>query len=349
MSNRRAKNSATQRVRPSTGAGGQARRVLGAVAISPEMTALCVPTTQRGVRDVTSDLGCIVGAVAVAAAASNPVVSISAALYIGCMQRRLSNLLHELSHDKLFPSKRANKAVGSVIASMMMVSFRDYHDDHVVHHGRLGSHVDPKVQNYIARGALSPHNDKFAFVMRVVVPNAIWDLPKETLSTWRRQPGSESERQLRAALWASAIAATAWAGYLPRFLGLWLAPLLFVRPVINMLTDMANHLGIIENDDVLARTRGFALNPIMKHLLAGHHDDAWHPVHHLLTRVQHHRLEEAMGLINRERPDLNGRIPWCSGFVWRRRRTPEIPSVLEHVVETLHDSANATGDRLGAA
>jgi fatty acid desaturase len=321
--------------RRSTGATPVVRAALGPLATCAEMKALTEPSTLGAFRDIGFDLTCIAGAVILVLVTKSVFLIPLAALYIGFMQRRLSNLLHELSHAKLFRTPTANKVAGFVIATFMLISFCGYHDEHNQHHAFLGSEADPKLQSYRKRQATSMRRDKTDFIFCVFMPNAFLFLPIATLVGWIRFPGSRLERLVRVLFWAGLVTGFVALGDSVLFAVLWVLPLLFIRPAVNMVTDQINHLGLIEDGNIFQQTRGFTANWLVLHLFAGHHDDAWHPVHHLMWRIQHRHLADAYALIRARRPDLAARIPWCSGLIWRRRNTPGTPSALEHIVALL--------------
>jgi fatty acid desaturase len=323
------------RRKQSTGASPAARAVLGTVATSDSMRALCVPSTVRGLTDLGGDVALICGAVAAAVLAGGPLPLVLAGLYIGFVQRRLANLVHELAHGKLVAAPRLNAVLGRMVAAALMVSFTDYRGDHSVHHAMLGTEVDPKLTSYRRRGAVQPRRDVLQFLARVWLPAAGWHLPVTTAASWIRQPGTATERVERTGLLASLFAVGLASGHVVALLALWLLPLLVVRPAVNFLTDMINHVGVISATHPHQQVRGFDVNPVLRHLLAGHHDDAFHPIHHLLPKVVHHRLAEARALIEQATPQAAAQLVWCSGLFFRRRRTPNLPSVLEDMVTRL--------------
>lgn len=323
------------RTRYGTGAPGPIRRELGAGLIA-ELEALCRPATVAGVLFLLGDLAAILLAAVVAYLAGNVAVSIIAIIYIGFRQRYLTNLVHECSHLKLVRSPVLNKALGHVLVTIMGESFADYQDDHRDHHGKLGRDGDPKLLNYARKGARSPRRDKIDFVVHVIGGNAVWSLPAETIRSWLSKHPLErwTTLLLRAGFWAAVFTVAAVTGTAGRVLMYWVLPLAFIRPVVNWTTDIGNHVGLMENADPVIQTRGWMSHAWTRHFLGGHMDDLYHPTHHWCQKIPFRRLPAATQLIREHYPRA-AEVPWCSGFFFRRRRTPEVPCVLDDVVMRL--------------
>ncbi|GHE12013.1 fatty acid desaturase family protein [Streptomyces alanosinicus] len=326
-----------RRTRHSTGASGPVRQALGPELIG-KLEGLCgAPSV--GLRDVACDVGAIVVAALVGALAGHLVGPLLAVLYIGVRQRHLSNLAHECVHAKLLATARGNRLVGYLLTGMLGEGLRPYRVTHGVHHAQLGTGADPMFQSYQA-GRLHTVRvpmSRTGFVLRVLVRAALWRLPTSALRVLLTRGPRESRwaPAARAVLWAG-VAVTCWSfGVLRDLLLYWLVPLVFVRPAVTWITDLGNHAGLIENrDDVLLQTRGWSSHWLTRHLLGGHLDDMFHPVHHWCPKIPWRRLPEATALLSEclERWD---EVPWCSGYFFRRRSTPEVPCVIEDVIARL--------------
>ncbi|MFH9745138.1 fatty acid desaturase family protein [Streptomyces anulatus] len=326
-----------RRTRHSTGASGPVRQALGPKVIA-ELEGLCgAPSV--GLRDVAYDVGAI-GVAAVAGFLVGHVVGpLLAVLYIGVRQRHLSNLAHECVHAKLLVTARGNRLVGYVLTGMLGEGLRPYRATHGVHHAQLGSGADPMFQSYQA-GRLHTVRvpmSRASFVLRVIVKAALWRLPVSAVRVLVTRGPRESRWALgaRAVLWAG-VSAVFWSfGVLGELLLYWLVPLVFVRPVVTWITDLGNHAGLIQNrDDVLVQTRGWSSHWLTRHLLGGHLDDMYHPVHHWCPKIPWRRLPEATALLS-ERLERWDEVPWCSGYFFRRSSTPEVPCVIEDIITRL--------------
>ncbi|WP_055587065.1 fatty acid desaturase family protein [Streptacidiphilus griseoplanus] len=332
---RRSENT-PRRTRHSTGASGAARQALGPELIG-ELEDLCgAPSV--GLRDVAYDVGAIVVAAFVGSLAGHVVGPLLAVLYIGVRQRHLSNLAHECVHAKLLTTAGGNRLVGYLLTGMLGEGLRPYRVTHGVHHAQLGTGADPMFQSYRAGRlhTVRAPTSRTAFVLRVIVKAALWRLPTSALRTLVTRGPRESRwaPAARAVLWAG-VAAVCWScGVLGELLLYWLVPLVFVRPVVTWITDLGNHAGLIESDDVLLQTRGWSSHWLTRHLLGGHLDDMFHPVHHWCPKIPWRRLPEAKALLS-ERLERWDEVPWCSGYFARRGSTPEVPCVIEDIITRL--------------
>jgi fatty acid desaturase len=338
-----------RRTRQSTGASGPVRQALGPELIGA-LEGLCGGPSV-GLWDVAYDVGAIVVAVSVGSLVGHIVGPLLAVLYIGVRQRHLSNLAHECVHAKLLTTVRGNRLAGYLLTGMLGEGLRPYRVTHGVHHAQLGTGADPMFQSYRAgrlhtvRAPMS----RTGFVLRVIVKAALWRLPASALRTLVTRGPRESRWApvARAVLWAG-VAVVCWSfGVLGELLLYWLVPLVFVRPVVTWITDLGNHAGLIEDDDVLLQTRGWSSHWLTRHLLGGHLDDMFHPVHHWCPRIPWRRLPEATVLLS-DRLERWDQVPWCSGYFFRRRSTPEVPCVIEDVIARLTSSRPALQQAVAA-
>lgn len=328
---------AAGRTRNGTGASGPVRMALGQQLIAA-LEKLCGRPT-IGLWDVAADLT----AIAVAAIAGHRigyvVGPLLAVCYIGVRQRHLSNLAHECVHSKLMATRRGNRFIGYLLTGLLGEGFVPYRSSHAVHHATLGSEADPMLKSYRAGNirAAGQAPSRASFLLRVIVRNALWRLPKTAALTLLLRAPGETWRALaaRAVLWAGIVTGLWPVGGVPYLLLYWLFPLLLVRPLVTWITDLGNHAGVIEDDDVLLRTRGWSSHWLTRHLLGGHLDDMFHPIHHWCPQIPWRRLPEAHALISRYLPRWE-EVPWCSGYFFRRRSTPDQPCVIEDIIHRLH-------------
>ncbi|MEU0108301.1 fatty acid desaturase [Streptomyces sp. NPDC006251] len=334
---------AAGRTRNGTGVSGPARKALGPQLIA-DLENLCGRPT-IGLRDVTLDLAAIAVAAVAGQIVGHIVGPLLAVCYIGVRQRHLSNLAHECVHSKLMATHRGNRLIGYLLTGLLGEGFAPYRSSHYVHHAKLGSDDDPMFQSYRAGNirAAGAAPSRRSFVLRVIVRNALWRLPKTAVLTLLTRAPGESWRALatRTALWAAVVAALWPVGGVPYLLLYWLIPLILVRPVVTWITDLGNHAGLIENDDVLLQTRGWSSHWLTRHLLGGHLDDMYHPIHHWCPKIPWRRLPEARALVSQSLPRWE-EVPWCSGYFFRRRSTPDKPCVVEDIISRLAASSNAT-------
>lgn len=325
------------RSRAGTGASGPVRKLLGPELIR-ELEQLCGRPTV-GLLDVVRDGGWILTAAVVGSMVGHVVGLVAAILYIGVRQRHLSNLAHECVHQKLLVTSRGNRLIGYLLTGLLGEGLAPYRATHAVHHGKLGSEQDPMFQSYragnIRAAGMSP--SRAAFVRRVILRNAAWHLPAAALRVLLTKAPEESWKApaARALLWLGTAAACWPFGAVGDLLLFWFVPLVLVRPAVTWITDLGNHAGLIENTgDVLRQTRGWSSHCLTRHLLGGHLDDMYHPIHHWCPQIPWRRLPEAKALLAGRLPDFD-QVPWCSGYLFRRRSTPDVPCVVEHIIDCL--------------
>ncbi|CUU60916.1 Fatty acid desaturase [Parafrankia irregularis] len=329
------------RTRNGTGASGPVRKALGADLVA-SLERLCGPPT-IGRSDVCLDVASIAVAAAVGHLIGHLVGPLLAVCYIGVRQRHLSNLAHECVHSKLMATRRENRIIGYLLTGLLGEGFQPYRSSHLMHHARLGSDDDPMFRSYRAGNinvaGVTP--SRRTFVIRIIVRGALWRLPKTAALTLVTKSPDESWRApaARSALWAGIVVACLPFNAVLSFLLYWLVPLLFVRPVVTWITDLGNHAGLIENADPLRQTRGWSSHWLTRHLLGGHLDDMYHPLHHWCPQIPWRRLPEAKASAAQSL-ERWGEVPWCSGYFFRRRSTPDQPCVIEDIIRCL--SANST-------
>ena len=324
------------RRRPSAGASGPVRRAFDAELIA-RMDALCARSRVEGPLDLARDYLAAAITAAIGIVVGQPILTVACMLYIGIRQRHLSNLTHEAIHTKLTRSRRANTILGHLNCVALGEPFTPYRRTHRIHHAKLGSPEDPMLRSYVSRRAHAPWPDKRAFVLHVIIGNAVWKLPAYGFLTLAGKAGDESWKAAttRWAAWAATATVAAVLGHGLDFVLYWALPLIVVRPIVTWLTDLGNHAGLIHNTDVIHQTRGWTSHAVTRHLLGGHNDDMFHPVHHWFPGIGWRELPEAAAILREHYPRWD-EVPWCSGYFFRRRATPHIPSVLDDIVAKLH-------------
>ncbi|WP_330252865.1 fatty acid desaturase [Nocardia sp. NBC_00565] len=173
-----------------------------------------------------------------------------------------------------------------------------------------------------------------------------YNTPSHTRESLAAKSGDETwtAATARWTAWLTAAGVAAAVGHLGHFVLFWAAPLIVVRPIVTWLTDLGNHAGLIHNSDPLNQTRGWTSHALTRHLLGGHNDDMFHPLHHWFPNLAWRDLPAAAEILRAEF-DRWPEVPWCSGFFFRRRATPEVPSVLDDIVERLRHRSR-TGNAL---
>jgi fatty acid desaturase len=322
--------------RPRTaGASAAVHRAFGRDLVA-RVDDLCARGRVIGPVDLLRDGAACALTVTIGVLADNPMVTVLCVLYVGLRQRQLSNLTHECIHTKFTRSRRTNTAFGYLLTLALGEPWEPYQRTHRIHHALLGGATDPMLQSYLARRADQPWSDKRSFVLHVIVQPAVTILPRSGLLTLIAKSPMETWRSAvtRWMVWTGSAAAAAWCGQLTVFVVYWAAPLILVRPVATWLTDLGNHAGIIHDQDVVRQTRGWTSHWLTRHLLGGHNDDMFHPIHHWFPRLGWHEQPAAARILAAEFPRWH-EVPWCSGYFTRRRSTPEVPCVLDDIIARL--------------
>jgi fatty acid desaturase len=321
------------------GASREVRRAFGPELVS-RLEDLQRPVGVAERLDAVRDLIAIGAAATSATLIGGPVMPPLCALYIGFQQRRLSNLAHECIHAKLLDSNRANRALGQVIATLLGEPFSVYRRSHRVHHAKLGQPGDPMLESYVSREANKPHSSKLAFVGRAILRHAVSTLPRTAFRSFLPSPSAEGWRSavVRALVWLSILAIACRINAVDLIALYWLGPLLVVRPLVTWITDLGNHAGVIQDEEVLRQTRGWTAGAVTRHLLGGHLDDMYHPIHHWFPNLPSRQLPQAAAVLAAGCTQWN-EVPWCSGFFFRRRSTPDQPCVIEDIVDRLRSPA----------
>ncbi|WP_067904800.1 fatty acid desaturase family protein [Nocardia vaccinii] len=301
------------------------------------MNTLCARSRVDGARDLARDYLAAGLTAMVGILVGHPILTVACMIYIGLRQRHLSNLTHEAIHTKLTRSRRANTIIGHLNCLALGEPYSPYRRTHRIHHAKLGSPEDPMLRSYISRRAHAQWPDKKAFVTHVIVGNALWKLPGYGLLTLAGKASDESWKAAttRWATWTAAAGTATVLGYGLDFALYWALPLIVVRPIATWLTDLGNHAGLIHNEDILHQTRGWTSHVVTRHLLGGHNDDMYHPIHHWFPGLGWRELPVAAAILCEHYPRWN-EVHWCSGYFFRRRSTPHIPCVLDDIVASLH-------------
>ena len=293
---RRGRRHHERRTRNGTGASGPVRRLLGRELVA-DLEELCGRPTIGICRRLPETSRRSPSQLCVGTLVGHVVGPLLAVCYIGVRQRHLSNLAHECVHSKLMASRRGNRLVGYLLTGLLGEGFLPYRSSHYVHHAKLGSDEDPMFQSYRAGNirAAGPDTEPLLRPAGHRAQRACGGCRRAAALTLVTKAPEETWRALaaRAALWAGVVA-VCWPldAALP-FLLYWLLPLVFVRPVVTWITDLGNHAGLIENADPLLQTRGWSSHWLTRHLLGGHLDDMYHPVHHWCPQIPWRRLPQA--------------------------------------------------------
>ncbi|TDC06700.1 hypothetical protein E1265_34595 [Streptomyces sp. 8K308] len=93
---------------------------------------------------------------------------------------------------------------------------------------------------------------------------------------------------------------------------------------------LRDHAGLIHDTDHLLSTRGWSSHWLTRHILGSHLDDMYHLVHHWCPQIPWRHLPQAAALAAKHL-DRWDEVPRCSGFLFRRRATPDQPCVIDDI------------------
>jgi len=206
--------------------------------------------------------------------------------FIGTRLRGFNNIVHECSHFTFTQRREDNVLFGSICASLVLGSFRDYRDEHMTHHAHCGDYdkdldlqgirdfrlEDPLTPRTILRHALTP---LLGLHLRYYV----------NVSLSARD--GEAYRALKIGLIAAAIVFLVL-DPLAALLLVWV-PFVWVYSALNFWTDCVDHGGLVGSADDLESSRNL-LMPKQLSVILFPRNDCYHLIHHLFPQVPSRHL-----------------------------------------------------------
>ena len=207
--------------------------------------------------------------------------------FIGTRLRGFNNIVHECSHFTFTQRREDNVLFGSICASLVLGSFRDYRDEHMTHHAHCGDYdkdldlhgirdfrlEDPLTPRTILRHALTP---LLGLHLRYYV----------NVSLSARD--GEAYRALKIGLIAAAIVFLVL-DPLAALLLVWV-PFVWVYSALNFWTDCVDHGGLVGSADDLESSRNL-LMPKQLSVILFPRNDCYHLIHHLFPQVPSRHLD----------------------------------------------------------
>ena len=207
--------------------------------------------------------------------------------FIGTRLRGFNNIVHECSHFTFTQRREDNVLFGSICASLVLGSFRDYRDEHMTHHAHCGDYdkdldlqgirdfrlEDPLTPRTILRHALTP---LLGLHLRYYV--------NVSLSARDGEP----YRALKIGLIAAAIVFLVL-DPLAALLLVWV-PFVWVYSALNFWTDCVDHGGLVGFADDLESSRNL-LMPKQLSVILFPRNDCYHLIHHLFPQVPSRHLD----------------------------------------------------------
>lgn len=208
---------------------------------------------------------------------------------IASRMRAMENLVHEASHNNLFPSAPLHQRFQFLYAFPVFRVLEDYRRSHMVHHKHLGDpQKDPDVLRLHDLGLDRLPERPVWYLLGV--PMTGYLTYEYLTTTFREFWGSPSSRLSKLVFWFAVLLAVWWTATFQEFAYYYLIPLLAVLPVTRYWAEAAEHLGL----DLRGGFGSSRTNIGFLHMwLMNPHNDGYHAAHHLCSQIPFHLLPEA--------------------------------------------------------
>ncbi len=241
-----------------------------------------------------------------------------ATLVVGARQHALAALMHDATHYRLLPNRRANDVLAELfLAWPLLITNRGYRRNHLSHHHNLNTANDPdwaRKQNEDWRFPKSRLRMGVLFARDLFGLTLFAQLRTvRSLSEGAEKP-SRTYRWGRLLYYAVIVAWLAWAGLLRVALLYWIVPIFTWLPLILRLRSIAEHFALPEG--ALAGTRN-TFPSLVERLLLAPKNVGYHLDHHLFPSVPFYRL-----------PDLHTALKASPGYCASAHETSTYVGVL---------------------
>ena len=222
-------------------------------------------------------------------AAGSKALYLMSAFIIAFRMRALENLVHEASHNNLFPSAHLHQRLQFLYAFPIFRVLEDYRRSHVVHHKHLGDpKKDPDVMRLYNIGLDRLPERPFWYLLGL--PMTGYLTYEYLTTTFREFWESSSSRLSKSVFWMVVMLAVGCTATFLQFAYYYMIPFLVVLPVTRYWAEASEHLGLdLREEFGSSRTNiGFlhtwCMNP---------HNDGYHAAHHLCSQIPFHLLPKA--------------------------------------------------------
>ncbi|NJK32524.1 MAG: hypothetical protein HC927_09005 [Deltaproteobacteria bacterium] len=173
----------------------------------------------------------------------HPLVSFIAIVVVATRQRALIAILHTASHGVFFRTRRWNTSLQPLFAYPNLQALALYRPDHVIHHREVGS-SSPTALDYLNfEMDLAPPGFWRRTYRVLLRPLAGYD---GLVATWETVVELVQHPRVGLAIlafWLPILSLCAWAGVLGQLLLYWFVPMIWLRPVLGLWSEMADHFG----------------------------------------------------------------------------------------------------------
>ena len=207
--------------------------------------------------------------------------------FIGTRLRGFNNIVHECCHFTFTQRREDNVLFGSICASLVLGSFRDYRDEHLTHHMHLGDYekdLDLQgIRDFRFEDPLTPRT-----ILRHVLTPLLGLHLAHYLDVNLSGRDGVPYRAVKIGLIAAAIIFLVL-DPLAALLLVWI-PFLWVYSALNFWADCIDHGGLVGLEDELDASRNIAA-PKQLRVFLFPRNDCFHLVHHLFPQVPARHLE----------------------------------------------------------
>jgi fatty acid desaturase len=238
---------------------------------------------RRALAAITLDYAVVFVVAGVAIWANRIPVTLLAMVLIAGRQSALQGLVHSACHYSLFSRRRWNDHLEFLYAYPVLDSVPLYREQHKEHH-RAFSLRTPDRFDYLlqvlqlGRQGFWPRT--WLVFIKPLIGYSAFTLVSDVVRTLRAHPGPA--RKL-ITYWTVLLAVAWLGGWLQSLLLYWIAPLLWLYPVLDIWAELSDHL---DARDGSRNQEGFFYSLMLK----GH--ETYHAVHHLYPFVPYYRLRD---------------------------------------------------------
>lgn len=197
----------------------------------------------------------------------------------------IDSLGHDATHYNLFSTRKMNQRTEFFLFIPFWYSFHMYRKEHARHHGFLMQENDPAYQNYQHWGVLD-EKPNWAWIWWIR-PFLLYDLPSIFVGLWEGLRDDADFRWKWLVFWVPLTGLSIVFGFWPILLLYWVVPLLWLVPVIEYWTEVADHYEM-QTDADTRDSRGLFLGRFLR----GHYD-GYHTLHHKYPRIPWFHLKRA--------------------------------------------------------
>ncbi|KAL8941032.1 MAG: hypothetical protein Q9216_002478 [Gyalolechia sp. 2 TL-2023] len=236
---------------------------------------------------------------------------LSAVLVIASRLRAFENLVHEASHNNLFPSATLHLRLQFLYAFPVFRIVEDYRRSHLIHHKHLGdANKDPDIIRFFSLGLdRLPERPLWYFFGLPMTGFLTYEYLTTTFwEFWE----SASQRSAKIIFWASLGLGLAYTGACWDFVHYYLVPFLVILPVTRYWAELSEHLGL----DMRGEYGGSRTNIGLLHQwYFNPHNDGYHAVHHLCSQVPFYLLPQAHSALEKGSEDFANRSAISNGVM----------------------------------